>query len=292
MTRVFITGGSSAIGQRVIRGLLAQGCAVTALVHRRSLPEGLAAAPVAGGLDNPGTYEKAARAAQVVVHLAGLSHSDDPRRYDEVNRVGTEHLLAMCAPSAFFVYVSSRCVHPEGGPYAVSKLRAEQAVAASGLRHVLVRPAEVYGTKAGEGIDRLLGLALRYRIVPDFRWHGPAAYAPVGAGEVADFLVQAALQPRRDRAVYALCASRIWTAADMGRELSRLRHCRHFCLPIPIRMLDVLARLGLPLPFKPDQLDRLKIPRQDDLSAARADYGFDPRPFTEYLEDLCGKAHE
>jgi nucleoside-diphosphate-sugar epimerase len=287
MTRVFITGGSSVIGRHILRDLLTHGCQVTALIHRRPLESAGDAATVSGSILDPAAFADEVRQAQVVIHLAGLTHSDDPRQYDEINRVGTERLLGVCASSAFFVYVSSRCAHPEGGAYGISKFRAEQTILTGGRRYAIIRPAEVYGTKAGEGIDRLLGLALRTRVVPDFRWHGPVAYAPIAADEVADFLVQAALQPRHDQAVYPLCAARSWTAADMARELTRIRKRRHFCLPIPVRALDALSRMGVPMPFKSDQLARLKIPRQDNLSAAHADYGFNPRPFNDYLTQLC-----
>lgn len=286
MIRMFITGGSSAIGQCVISRLIACGCNVTALTHRQFLHGGLPVKTVAGSILEPKSYKAAVRDAEVILHLAGLSHSDIPKQYDDVNTEGTRCLLGVCAPAAFFVYVSTRCAHPDGGDYAVSKLRAEQAVVTSGLRYAIVRPAEIYGTKAGEGIDRMLQFALRYRVVLDFRKHVSAAYAPISAYEVAEFLVKAAVQPRRDKAVYTLCAEHSWTANDICRELARFRRCRHFVLPIPIRWLEVLLKMRIPMPFKRDQIARLIVSKSNDLSAARMDYGFNPLPFTEYIHTL------
>jgi len=286
MPRIFITGGSSAIGQLVISRLIACGCNVMALTHRQFLPGGLPVKTVVGSILDPESYKEAVREAEVVLHLAGLSHSDMPKQYDEVNTVGTSCLLGVCAPTTFFVYVSTRCAHPDGGDYAVSKLRAEQYVVSSGLRYAIVRPAEIYGTKAGEGIDRMLQFALRYRLVLDFRLLGSVAYAPISADEVAEFLVKAAVQPRRDKAVYTLCAERSWTVDDICCVLTRFRGCRHFILPIPIRLLEVLMKMRIPMPFKRDQLARLIVSKSYDLSAARMDYGFNPRPFTEYIHTL------
>jgi len=286
MTRVFITGGSSDIGQCVVSLLIASGCNVTALTHRQFLPRGLPVKTVAGSILETESYNAAARDAQIILHLAGLSHSDIPKQYADVNTEGTRCLLGVCAPTAFFVYLSTRCAHPDGGDYAVSKLRAEQAVVSSGLRYAIVRPAEIYGTKAGEGIDWMLQFALRYRVVLDFYQHGSAAYAPISAYEVGEFLVKAAVQPRRDKTVYTLCAKHLWTANDICHELTRFRRCRHFVLPIPVRWLEVLLRMPIPMAFKCDQIARLIVPKSNDLSAARMDYGFNPRSFTEYIHSL------
>lgn len=287
MIRIFITGGSSAIGQCVVSRLIACGCNVTALTHRQFLHGCLPVKTVTGSILEPESYKAAVRDAEVILHLAGLSHSHIPKQYDDVNTEGTRCLLGVCAPTAFFVYLSTRCAHPDGGDYAVSKLRAEQAVVSSGLRYAIVRPAEIYGTKAGEGIDRMLQFAIRYRVVLDFRQHGAAAsYAPISAEEAAEFLAKAVMHPRRDKAVYTLCAERSWTANDICRELVRFRRCRHFVLPIPIRWLEVLLKMRIPMPFKRDQLARLNVSKSNDLSAARMDYGFNPRPFTEYIHTL------
>jgi nucleoside-diphosphate-sugar epimerase len=282
MSRIFITGGSSAIGQCVISELITRKHNVTALTHRKFLPGGLPVKTIAGSILEPESYKAVARDAEVILHLAGLSHSDRSKQYYDVNTEGTRCLLGVCAPTAFFVYLSTRCAHPDGGDYALSKLRAEQAVMSSGLRYAVVRPAEVYGTKEGEGIDRLIQLALRYRVVLDFRQHG----APISADEVVCFLVVAMEHQRHDKAVYTLCAENSWTAHDICRELTRFRRRRHFVLPISIRWLEVLLKMRIPMPFKRDQIARLTVPKSNDLSAARMDYGFNPHSFTEYLHTL------
>jgi nucleoside-diphosphate-sugar epimerase len=285
MIRVFLTGGSSAIGQCVLANLTARGCSVTALVHRQPLPGHPSLQTVSGSIGAPESYSRAAGDAGVIIHLAGLSHSHTAAQYHDVNTRGTERLLGTCPPRSFFLYLSTRCAHPDGGDYAVSKLRAEQAILSSGLNYSLIRPAEVYGTKAEEGIERLLQFSLRYRLVPDFRQHGSSVtYAPVGHDEVADFLVKVALSPCRDRSVYTLCAERSWTARDLCRELSRIHRRRYHLLPIPVAWLKQLVKLHLPVPFKRDQLARLTAPKSDDLSAAGRDYAFHPRPFAEYLQ--------
>jgi uncharacterized protein YbjT (DUF2867 family) len=153
------------------------------------------------------------------------------------------------------------------------------------LNYSLVRPAEVYGTKNGEGIDLILKIALLTRTVLDFRSNGSVTYAPVSADEVAGFLVKAALKPAGKK-VYTLCASEPWDARKLCREFTIVRRRSHVVLPIPIRTLELALKVKLPVPFESDQIARLLVPKSDDLTAAKKDYDFNPLPFGDYIRKI------
>ena len=87
---------------------------------------------VDGDLADPVSLRGALDGVAAVVHLAALTHSRNPKRYDAVNVGGTRALLASTPASVQrFVLVSSRAVSPEGGAYSRSKLAAEAAVHAN-----------------------------------------------------------------------------------------------------------------------------------------------------------------
>lgn len=283
MRTLFITGASSAIGGDVLRGLLNK-LRCIALVHQSPLAADLASVEqVHGGLEDLNEAAERVREANIVMHLAGLTHSADARRYFEVNYEGTRRLLGLTHPDAFFIYVSSRCLGEAGGSYAHSKSLAEEAVVSSGRRYAIVRPSEVYGSKAGEGVDRLVSIAWRFRCVLDFRWTPPVTYAPVARDEAAAFLVRLVLEPRRQKAVYTLCNSETCTARDIQIAVLRRLGRPVFRLPVPVRLLQGLQRAKAPLPFHPDQLLRLTVAKSDDNRQAREDYGFLPRSFLDYV---------
>jgi hypothetical protein len=56
-----------------------------------------------------------------------------------------------------------------------------------------------------------------------------------------------------------------------------------FVVPVPVVMLRAVKALGLPLPFKRDQIDRLVLPKTYNNALARRDYDFHPRSFLDYL---------
>ncbi len=114
-----------------------------------------------------------------VVHLAGIAHvgpSVDAAVYDRVNHAATAELAAACATAGVRRLVFLSSVRAQSGAaaahvlketdapcpseaYGRSKLRAEQAVRASGVPSTILRPAMVYGTGVKGNLARLMRLA-------------------------------------------------------------------------------------------------------------------------------------
>jgi nucleoside-diphosphate-sugar epimerase len=284
METAFVTGGSSQLGQHVLQSLLSR-IRILAVIHRRKINiPGAEIELLRGGLEetirNPTTLQR----AQVVLHMAAVTHSDDPSEYFRVNVELTKQLISFCSPSQHFVYVSTICAHPDGGVYGKSKWLAEEAVRTSGLDYTIIRPAEIYGSKGGEGIDALIALARKVHILPDFRHGGSIEYAPISAQEAACFIAEATIYRRYTGQTYTLCADHSCVAPEMARAVrNSVRPL--FVVPVPITMLRLAKALSLPLPFKRDQIDRLVLPKTYDNAQARRDYGFQPRSFLDYLTE-------
>ena len=282
METVFVTGGSSMLGHHVLRRLVSR-VRVLALVHRRNVEiSDSEIERVPGGLEITVCDPAALQRAQVVLHMAAVTHSDNPTEYSRVNTELTKQLLSVCLPSHHFVYVSTICAHPKGGAYGRSKWLAEEAVRQSGLNYTIIRPAEIYGSTGREGIDALIAFARKVRVLPDFRYGGSIKYAPISAPEAAQFIARATIYRRHPGQTYTLCADRSYTPPEMARALrGSVRPL--FVLPVPLMLLRAAKGLGLPLPFKRDQIDRLVLPKTYNNALARRDYDFQPRSFLDYL---------
>ena len=279
---VFVTGGSSALGQHVLRRLMSH-FHVLAVVHRHNLEIPDAEIELLhGGLEETVRHPRALQRAQVVLHMAAVTHADEPAEYFRVNAELTKQLVSACSPSQHFIYVSTICAHPDGGAYGRSKWLAEEAIRGSRLDYTIIRPSEIYGSRDGEGIDALIALARKVRILPDFRYGGSVKYAPISVQDAAQFIAKATICRRHTGQAYTLCAERSYAAPEMARALrSSVRPL--FVVPVPVMMLRAAKRLRLPLPFKRDQLDRLVLRKTYDSALARRDYDFQPGSFLDYL---------
>jgi nucleoside-diphosphate-sugar epimerase len=284
METVFVTGGSSMLGQHVLHEFVSR-VHVLAVVHRRNL-EILDAEVelLRGGLEECVRHPAALQTARIVLHMAAVTHADAPSEYLRVNTELTKRLLSVCSPRQHFVYVSTICAHPNGGAYGRSKWLAEEAIRGSGLEYTIIRPAEIYGSKGREGIDALIALACKTRILPDFRYHGSIKYAPISVDEAAHFIAEATVQRRRADQIYTLCAQRPCTASEMAQAL-RSSVGPLFVVPVPVMLLRAATALRLLVPFKRDQVDRLVMPKVYSGTVACRDYEFQARPFLDYLAE-------
>ncbi len=236
MDTVFVTGGSSTLGQHVLRNLVSQ-VRVVAVVHQRrvEIPDA-EFERLHGGLEETVRNPAALQRVQVVLHMAALTHSDNASEYFRVNTDLTKQLLCACLPSQHFAYVSTICAHPDAGAYGRSKWLAEEAIRDSGLNYTIIRPAEIYGSGNSEGIDALIALARKVRVLPDFRHGGSIKFAPINVQEAAQFISEATIRRHPAGQTYTLCAERSCAATEMAQALrSSVRPL--FVVPVPVGML-------------------------------------------------------
>ena len=114
----------------------------------------------------------------VVVHLAGIAHRKpgDPVDYDQANRGAVADLASAClkhkvrrlifissigaqAGSAADEELTEECVPYPVNDYGRAKLAAEEAIRASGVPYVILRPVLVYGSEPIANIALLVRLA-------------------------------------------------------------------------------------------------------------------------------------
>jgi nucleoside-diphosphate-sugar epimerase len=284
---ILVTGASSAIGTRVVEQLHGQGRPVRCLVRRRPVEN--VDECVRGDLGDSSTLDAAVQGAEVVLHLAAVTHARRSRDYVETNVLGTKRLLDAAARHGVlrFVYVSTRAVSETGGAYSRSKLLAERAVAEAPVEHTIVRLSEMYGGAGAEGIDQIVSRARRGAAIPVVG-EGAERICPMHVDDAVAALVGAVAAQAAGGRTYTLggeCMSIrefAETCAHAFSTVSRLR-------PVPVTAVAALGLLGrvLPLPIYPDQLARLRAEDKPQVSPeAEQELGFRTRPLDEGLAAL------
>ena len=184
----FVTGGTGVVGSDLVRGLVADGWSVAAMVRSpvgERLVTDAGASPVRGDVTNPEGLVDAMWGSEVVFHVAGINEGcpKDRSLMDRVNVEGTRNVVAAAAAAgvATVVYTSSVSAIGEAAgiigtertrhsgehvsAYARSKHMAEEAAFATaadrGVRLVAVNPSSVQGPGRSTGSAELLLRALR-----------------------------------------------------------------------------------------------------------------------------------
>jgi nucleoside-diphosphate-sugar epimerase len=263
--RVLFTGGSSPLGARVLRGLLASDhrWEIWCGVHRREVlvsDSRLRRVPL--HLEDEVDLSEIPARLDLLVHFAGLTHSEDEQRYWEINARGTMRLAesARRLGCRRFVYISTRCATPGSGAYGESKLAAELELKKLDWDSLLIlRPAEIYGGGGLEGVDKFIGWAARFKVVPLLWGDARLQFAPLHAD---DFVAAtcALIMDRRGGGEHCfdLCGPESLSGAALAWRIAR----RYKALPIPLwwpglaLVLRALQSIGLH-PVTKDQIRRL-----------------------------------
>ncbi|QLE75537.1 NAD-dependent epimerase/dehydratase family protein [Streptomyces rectiverticillatus] len=274
--RYAVTGATGFIGTRLVAHLTALGHDVTALVRdpRRPVP-GTRTETV--DLVTGTGLRRATADADVVVHLAALTHAADLQALTTVNTGGTRRLVAALAAQPHpprLVYCSSlaasgpgRLRHENDPPapvsaYGRSKLGGEQALreADTRLPALTVRPPIVYGPGDRHFLPHLAAAA-RTGLLPAVGRRGPRRYSLLHVDDLCRALLAAA-ESGTPGAVYHAGdgTEHLWSdigaavAAAMGRRPPRVVH-----LPVPLALAAArtLGRTGI---LNPDKVGEARHP--------------------------------
>jgi nucleoside-diphosphate-sugar epimerase len=275
--RYALTGATGFVGSHLLERLGDR--EVSLLVRDPERARGLAGAGrrlVAGGLGDGRALDALVEGAVVVIHVAGAIAARSETEFLAVNRDGTAAVAQACRRGGVrrMVYVSSLAVTGPSGdgrpvrdgdrprpvtPYGRSKLAGEEAVRASGVEHVIVRPPVVYGPRDRQ-LLRLFRLARRG--AAPLLGDGSQVLSLVHAADLADALLAAAGRGAPGATYHAAHPETV-TQRELALAIGRAVGRAPLVVPLPVPVVRAaLAVSGLAsrLTGRPSLLDPAKAP--------------------------------
>lgn len=292
--RVLVTGATGFIAGHLLPRLASRGHRVRGMWRGRERP-GRTRAPgidwVEGDVTLPETLSRATFECDVIVHLAGCSTAQPGSSLEAVNVAGTRNLLVAGLDSGVqrIVYVSALGASPAAGPYFRSRFQAEDAVMSSGVEHVIVRPAVVYGP-ADHFVTSILALLRKLPVFP-MLGDGTFRLQPIAVEDLVDVLTQSVERPDVEGGLYEVAGPDRISFTSIVRTVGEVAAVRRPILPLPDGVASPVTRLaqtaGLATPFTKEQLDVLRwgsVLIGDD-NPLRTVFRIKPLPFRDALED-------
>ena len=284
------------MGRRFLGAMAARHPAVRvrALVHRTHLPALDMVEPVDGRLDDEESLVPPLRGVDTVIHFAASTHASKAERYFTTNTAGTANLVRASQRAGVrrFILISTRAIRSECGDYARSKAAAEAVVRTSGLPHVILRFAEVYGGGSSEGLNALLDLVRKSPLVPCPV--GGASLSPLWVDDAVDAVSRVVVRPDLPKDVYTIAGPRSYTLPQIIGIVAHRMAKRRLIVPIPLTLLPIIACLSTAIGgrrLRYDQISRLKCEKDSDIDDARRDLEFTPLAFEEgvkrFLSEEC-----
>lgn len=261
--RILVTGASSPRAVGVLRKLLLNSdWELWCGRHRKDIPitdPRLHVIDLDLESDVSGTLSRAQ--FDMVIHFAGVTHASDEKQYWKVNLEGTVRLAEAVRKNGCrrFVYISTRCATHGSGAYGESKLAAEQELQKLEWQSLLIiRPAEIYGSGSNEGIDRMLTVARRWRVVPALFGHSNLLFAPMHVDDFSKLAAELIQQHHEGVRIENVCGPEDLNGMRLAYRIGE----RYRALPLPMWWplvavgLKALHKIGFAI-VKPDQLTRL-----------------------------------
>lgn len=259
--RILVTGASSPLAVGVLRHLLLDHSTEIWCGHHRS------AIPLQDSrlhvfdMDLESDKLLLPASFDLVLHFAGVTHASSESRYWKVNSEGTTRLARSVHANGCqrFVYISTRCATKGSGAYGESKLAAELELQKLDWKSLLIiRPSEIYGGSGNEGIDRMLALACKWRVVPMMFGNSNIQFAPMHLDDFTRITAELIQQQEDGVRIEEVCGPEDFGGVSLASRIGNY----YRAVPIPLwwpglpLVLKFLNKLGIGI-VKPDQLTRL-----------------------------------
>lgn len=293
---VLLTGASGFVGGHLVEALTTARAAhawpVRALVRPGQPSEYLRQRGfevVVGDLADPRSLRAAVEGVESVVHLVGLLREAPGARFESVVVEGTRSLVdaARAAGVRRFVYLSAVGASPTSAcRYLRTKAAAEAAVRDSGLSHLILRAALLYGP--GDAcLSRFARQPLPYP--------RETRCAPLHVVDACAAVLAALERPAVEGTLDLVGPEAVGFAELLSRlSLATGRPLPHPRLPAPLAnglawLGDRLLRLGWPAPLTGDELRLLEAqPAAVDPRAVTDALGVRPRGLDAGLSQAFG----
>lgn len=316
--KIFVTGGSGFLGQRLIARLRQEGHEVSALSrtpHSDRALEALNATPIRGSLTDIARWQDALYGQEVVVHAASpIEVWGDWTAFErDITRASLDLYQAAGAQKVRrFIQISSESVLLGQGPlldvteaqpyphepnsyYGKAKMQVEKGLIAdgSGPECIILRPTFIWG-HGGTQLDKLLDKVRRGQ----FMWidHGNVTMEMVHVDNVVEAVCLALTQGRSGQ-VYWVTDGHPMPAREFLGALIAARGVKvpgknmpgSLARPVAAAVEALWRLLGVKSvpPLSRFQLDFIALPRRYDLGKSERELGYRPvRTFNEGLAEM------
>ncbi|MGQ0607819.1 MAG: complex I NDUFA9 subunit family protein [Chloroflexota bacterium] len=284
---VAVIGATGFVGSHLVPHLVQAGHRVIAVSRagRRRADWTDAVEARAADVSTGRGLDEALDGADAAVHLVAIPRQTKGLTFEEINVRGTRRVVEAAERAGVrrFVHLSAMgVIDDEKLAYLHSKWRGEQAVRASTLDWVVLRPSLMFGE--GDGFFSLVKTTLRWWSpgIVAIPGKGDARFQPLSVDDLAVAAEKSLTDADRAGSVYEVGGPDWVTYGQIVDEVMRVTRMRRLKLPMPIPLISALTSITdrvLPVfPVSHDQISSLQRPNYTDRDAFEETFGVKPRP--------------
>lgn len=274
--KVLVAGATGFTGSRVVPLLLEREHSVRCFVRKDSSLKRLPIEKVDlayGSFEEIDSFAKALGGIDLFINVASLGFGHGPEIVTTIENSGVSRAI-FTGTTAVFTKLNA--------PSKVVRLAAEEAIHASSLDYTILRPTMIYGANDDRNMCRLVNFLLKWPIIPVFG-SGQFLLQPVFVGDLAEAIVEVAFAKRCIRKEYNISGEKPLSYNEvidtlnnlLGRTVTKV----HISAWLVIAILRITEAIGIRLPLKAEQVQRLNEHKAFCHSEATHDFGYSPMDF-------------
>jgi len=251
---ILLTGGTGFVGPKVAHALRERDLPVRCLVRKPSSSPAQSLAAwgcelVQGDVTDAQSLRRAVEGCDTVVHLVAIRQGSQ-EKFERVMEQATRDLVAAAKEAAVqrFVLMSALGTSEETKdlvPYFHAKWANEQAVASSGLEHVIFRPSFIFGDG---GILMTFKRLARVAPVTPIIGSGKQRIQPIWIDDVAAYFAEGAQRADVAGRIFELGGPDAVSWNEFWERLKRALGVRRPSLHVPMRLMRANALITERLP--------------------------------------------
>lgn len=297
---ILLTGATGFVGSHMLERLVADGHSVRALVRDRMAldkPPGSGSVEgVSGDVVTGAGLQEAARGCEAAIHLVGIIQETGGATFEKVHHQGTVNVVTAARKAGLrrFVQMSALGARADGvSEYQTSKWRAEEAVRASEIEWVILRPSIIFGPRDGF-VTQMIQVMRSSPLVRPVPGNGRYPFRPVYIADVVECFVQSLTNSAATGQAVALVGGEELTLDELLRAVAEYVGVRkpavHVPFPIMLMNAKIMAKMMKHPPVTPDQLRMLKEGSTADPAEMKRIFRIDPVRFRDGVQRYLSRA--
>lgn len=235
---LLVTGATGFVGRNLLKKLVDKKIKVRCLVRdKKKIDANNELEIVQGDILDKDILYTVTQNVDIVIHLAAIIKSSDPKEYMNVNVQGTRNLVEACIKNGVkkIIHVSSLdAVLKETNIYGKTKAIGEDIIKNSNIDYIILRPSLIYG-KGVKEITILAEWIRKYPVIPVVG-SGKGNLQPVYVEDVCDTIVKLIDSSRKNKIYYVAGEQKI-SLNDLIDKIANMSSKRVIKIHIPIWLL-------------------------------------------------------
>jgi nucleoside-diphosphate-sugar epimerase len=285
---IYIAGGTSFLGKKVVIKLLAEGEKVRCLFRSETAKSKLIdlgedfknQLDLSGGnLCSSDSLVYSLKGTQSAIYIVRLEYVDFVRNFlDAALKCGLKRVIFVSSTTTML---------PTENKFKTLKLEAEELIKKSGLNYTILRPTMIYGGKEDNNFFKMLSFIKKKGFFVIFG-SGKNLIQPVHVDDAADAIFKVLDNPAAYNKTYVICGRDAIQYNEMLQIVRNMlgKNFRIIKLPIGASKfaVNIYKKIVKKSDFNSDQIEHMKINKAYSYEEADRDFGFAPMSFKEGIK--------